>query len=62
MNDKPSWEDAPEWAQWLAMDDDGEWYWYEEQPDRDSGGWMSLTMRVVSAKGTGWEKTLEQRP
>jgi len=29
---KPSWDDAPEWAQWLAMDSDGTWYWYDSAP------------------------------
>ena len=39
---KPNWTDAPEWAQWLAQDSDGEWYWFEEEPmlaeDRDDTG------------------------
>lgn len=29
---KPDWKDAPEWANWLAMDEDGYWYWYELEP------------------------------
>lgn len=29
---KPSWDDAPEWAQFLAQDEGGEWYWYEHKP------------------------------
>jgi hypothetical protein len=29
---KPDWKDAPKWAQWLAMDSDGEWWWFEEKP------------------------------
>ncbi len=29
---KPSWDDAPSWAQWLAVDEDGAWYWYEDEP------------------------------
>ena len=28
----PAWKDAPLWAQWLARDFDGEWYWYENKP------------------------------
>lgn len=42
---KPDWKDAPEWAQFLAMDKDGEWWWYERGPEWlpfeglwDSGG------------------------
>jgi len=29
---KPSWNDAPQWANWLAMDSDEGWYWYEDEP------------------------------
>jgi hypothetical protein len=25
----PNWKDAPDWANWLAQDGDGSWYWYE---------------------------------
>jgi hypothetical protein len=32
---KPSWNDAPKWAKWLAMDQDGTWCWYEKEA-RDS--------------------------
>lgn len=30
---KPNWEDAPDWANWLAKDHDGVWYWYDVIPD-----------------------------
>ena len=29
---KPAWNDAPEWASYLAMDDDYTWWWYEKEP------------------------------
>ena len=29
---KPDWNDAPEWANYLEIDDDGTWYWYAEEP------------------------------
>ena len=29
---KPSWSDAPEWANWLAMDENNEWFWYKSEP------------------------------
>lgn len=39
---KPDWKDAPEWANWLAMNDDGEWYWFEEKPTFDFGEWLAF--------------------
>lgn len=29
---KPNWKDTPEQANWLAMNGDGNWYWYEVEP------------------------------
>ena len=29
---KPDWKDAPEWANYLAMDEDGYWCWYLRKP------------------------------
>lgn len=34
---KPDWKDAPEWAQWLSMDGDGLWSWWEILPTWDHG-------------------------
>lgn len=34
LPDGYSWNDAPEWAQWLATDKEGA-HWYEEEPDID---------------------------
>ena len=31
-NLKPDWKDAPYWAEWLARDKNGDWYWYEFEP------------------------------
>lgn len=30
---KPDWKDAPEWATHLAMDDDGTWHWFANEPE-----------------------------
>ena len=63
MNMKPSWDDAPEWAQCLAMDTDGIWYWYENNPVRRNltwganGGKMREAVPCVSL----WDKSLEKR-
>lgn len=38
---KPKWEDAPDWAEWLARDSDrfGEWVWFKFQPVLFMGQW-----------------------
>jgi len=33
---KPDWKDAPEWAKWLAMDENGDWFWFEFSPTIDN--------------------------
>ena len=63
MNMKPSWDDAPEWAQCLAMDTDDIWYWYENKPVLrnltwgSNGGKMCKAVPCVSL----WDKSLEKR-
>ena len=29
---KPSWKDAPEWANYLSQDSDRLWWWFENKP------------------------------
>jgi hypothetical protein len=62
---KPDWKDAPEWASWLAMDERGEWFWYETQPSRSSARaeWVRKGGNMIPAGGSApWDETLEQRP
>lgn len=60
---KPDWKDAPEWAQWLAMDEDGMWGWYEIEPRISSTNdfWFSPKGKSSFVKISEWKKTLEQR-
>ena len=67
MNMKPSWDDAPEWAQWLAMDSGGDWYWYENLPTLLNYIWSNVgdddsryevAFRVIQH----WRNSLEERP
>jgi hypothetical protein len=37
---KPDWKDAPEWANWLAMEPNGEWFWYQVRPQITRYGWQ----------------------
>lgn len=62
----PSWDDAPEWAQWLAQDCDGEWFWYGGKPQCDDeiwfGGGNACDFAVTGEKNPNWRNTLQQRP
>lgn len=61
---KPDWKDAPEWAQWLAMDSDGEWYWYEHAPKFKvrRGRWIVVRGNAQLAVLADCENTCEARP
>lgn len=61
---KPEWSDAPEWARYLAQDKDGEWYWFECEPNMMSECWhldrcVGQMERVYKEP---WTLTLEQKP
>lgn len=60
---KPDWKDAPEWAQWLAMDGGGRWYWYEMRPTFivSEGRWMAGRNGRLAAMA-GLNPTCEARP
>ena len=66
---KPNWKDAPEWANWLAMDLGGYWWWYEYKPKFSSWytGFISSGKGDFTAAGTCNTQlnpinTLEHRP
>jgi hypothetical protein len=64
---KPKWENAPEWANYLARDYVGEWWWYEISPHKGMWEWDITTGRAkeagdVKGKLGLWFNTLERRP
>lgn len=66
---KPSWADAPDWAEWLAQDQRGDWYWYQVEPEADLNvdEWCNEGGRLCEAVDCGepnpnWRTTLERRP
>ena len=74
-DNKPNWDDAPDWAEWLAQDADGEWAWFREPPHLDQNGsktWIvsnpdgqPLPTWVKAGSGKtnpNWRKTLEPKP
>lgn len=69
----PAWAIAPPWARYVAMDSDGQWWWFERCPYQDDGGTGDRSTRWDSAEGRmecaeaqpyfpGWEASLRQRP
>ena len=61
---KPDWKDAPEWANWLAMEGDGTWYWFELEPDIGHDyTWKPRKGRCeYSGMASPWSDNLEKRP
>lgn len=63
---KPSWDDAPEWANWLAQNEDGTWFWFEEKPVIPTDGFFTNGRNNLRSEpvfsNTNWQQTLEQRP
>ena len=68
LQDKPSWEDAPEWVGWLAQDKSGSWWFFRCHPKAMSEGWDSDSSAYhhsswVDGEVLGdWRDTLEKRP
>lgn len=64
---KPSWDNAPDWAWFIAQDQDGTWCFYEEIPHRIKTGWIQDLGTQSEDCGEGdfnedWLSTLEPRP
>lgn len=60
---KPSWQDSPYWAAYLAKDADGHWSWFEYLPDRNQERWVT-DGRVQHAGyvNDDWQDSMEARP
>lgn len=61
----PDWKDAPEWAQWVAQDEDGDWYWYENKPRLFDKHWMidggKTEFKFFDIHTPDWRETLQER-
>ena len=68
LQNKPSWKRAPDWAEWMAQDPCGEWWFYDVKPCGDGGEWDSAVhsdRETVASDGFvlgSWRDTLEKRP
>lgn len=61
---KPNWKDAPSWANYLAMDEDGTWCWFNNEPRIGvlNINWVANGRTRPIRKYLCWRQTLEQRP
>jgi hypothetical protein len=60
---KPDWKDAPEWANWLAMDADGKWFWHEYEPRLRQRDWDSFgAISLAGDTNSHWEEAISCRP
>jgi hypothetical protein len=68
LQNKPSWNEAPEWAEWLAQDSDGEWFWFIDRPVIYKFTFQPVKSPQgiqLASKGEvlgDWRDTLESRP
>jgi hypothetical protein len=59
------WHEAPEWAQWAAMDKDGSWFWYDMEPSvlGDQWHYAGRTCDIFDApKHPDWTQSKQRRP
>ncbi len=64
---KPDWKDAPEWANYLACDLCGIWFWYASKPEVYRWSFSTNDQDLVSYAGYDtvnqqWKQSLERRP
>lgn len=58
-------DNVPAWAAWLAQDEDGTWWAYEAEPNKQDHGWyeneVGRIMRLGrTAPPADWETTLKK--
>ena len=59
---KPSWDDAPEGAKYLAQDNDGYWVFYWDRPTWNGVEWYPNGRCAVMRRDVNPEDSLEERP
>src|SRR5690606_32966667 len=60
----PSWDDAPEWARYLAQDKDGTWWWYEKKPRILGTCWWTdlvgeAEVACIQSPSSNWQFSLQ---
>ena len=69
-NAEPAWDiiwtllDPPEWAQYAAMDENGDWCYYVQKPRLDDCVWYAKgdLEKFFFKKHPNWKDSLQKRP
>jgi hypothetical protein len=59
------WDHAPDWAEWVATDEEGSNYFCEIKPKRSDPGWglrIGQMIQVGYADPSDWQNSLRRRP
>lgn len=64
---KPSWDDAPPWALYLAQDADGGWWWFGRKPLMYKDFWAipdsgPADRQSFAGFSVDWQESLERKP
>jgi hypothetical protein len=64
---EPNWEEAPEWANYLAQDRDNRWFWFEHEPliNHAYSAWIRKTdgkIQLARDDENSWYQSLRKRP
>ena len=59
---KPSWKDAPDWANYLAKDASGVWYWHSDKPCISGKEWVSDGNAIYAGSEVSWKYSFGERP
>jgi hypothetical protein len=66
LQNKPTWDEAPDWAKFLVQNYKGAWYFFDEEPGRYPEHWNHIGRWAYSPSAGevlgDWRKTLERRP
>ncbi len=68
-NRQPLWSKAPDWANWIAMDCIGSWWWAFDQPSWDwyFGDYRFDSRRELAGQANSWDRytvkhSIQRRP
>jgi len=59
----PDWSKAPEWANYIAMDNNYQWYWHENEPEIKWDFWNNPCGKAqIVGEHIYWKNSLQKRP